>query len=66
MIARDCHFDHGVISPLEDDASANGIAHRAYPLFHYGQHWFAWNKVVEAIRSPIAQDPYGRVLLHGW
>ena len=22
---------------------------------------FAWNKVVEAIRSPIAQDPYGRV-----
>ena len=30
-------------------------------LFHYGQHWFAWNKVVEAIRSPIAQDPYGRV-----
>ena len=22
VIARDCHFDHGVISPLEDDASA--------------------------------------------
>ena len=62
VIARDCHFDHGVISPLEDDASA-GVELPIVPttLFHYGQHWFAWNKVVEAIRSPIAQDPYGRV-----
>ena len=62
VIARDCHFDHGVISPLEDDASA-GVELPIVPttLFHYGQHWFAWNKVVEAIRSPIAQDQYGRV-----
>ncbi|WP_421353106.1 hypothetical protein [Aeromonas taiwanensis] len=62
VIASDCHFDHGVISPLEDDASA-GVNLPIVPttLFHYGQHWFAWNKVVEAIRSPIAQDPYGRV-----
>ena len=62
VIARDCHFDHGVISPLEDDASA-GVELPIVPttLFHYGQHWFAWNKVVEVIRSPIAQDPYGRV-----
>lgn len=62
VIARDCHFDHGVISPLEDDASA-GVELPIVPttLFHYGQHWFAWNKVVEAIRSPIAQDSYGRV-----
>ena len=59
VIARDCHFDHGIISPLEDDASA-GMELALVPttLFHYGQHWFAWNKVVEAIRSPIAQDSY--------
>lgn len=62
VIACDCHFDHGVISPLEDDASA-GVELPIVPttLFHYGQYWFAWNKVVEAMRSPIAQDPYGRV-----
>ncbi|WP_111896612.1 hypothetical protein [Aeromonas caviae] len=62
VIACDCHFDHGVISPLEDDASA-GVELPIVPttLFHYGQHWFAWNKVVEVMRSPIAQDPYGRV-----
>lgn len=62
VIARDCHFDHGVISPLEDDISA-GTELPVVPstIFRYGQHWFAWNKVVEAIRSPIAQDPYGRV-----
>lgn len=62
VIARDCHFDHGVISPLEDDSST-GMELPTVPitLFRYGQHWFAWNKAVEAIRSPIAQDQYGRV-----
>ena len=62
VVARDCHFDHGVISPLEEDVSA-GVILPITPqtLFKYGQNWFAWSKIVEAINSPIAQDPYGRV-----
>jgi len=62
VVARDCHFDHGVISPIEEDASA-GVVLPITPttLFRYGEHWFAWNKVVEAMRSPIAQDEYQRV-----
>lgn len=62
VVAKDCHFDHGVISPLEGDVSA-GLILPITPqtLFKYGQNWFAWNKIVEAINSPIAQDAYGRV-----
>ncbi|HHP5355849.1 TPA: hypothetical protein ACSCXL_000292 [Aeromonas veronii] len=62
VVARDCHFDHGVISPIEEDVSA-GVVLPITPttLFRYGEHWFAWNKVVEAMRSPIAQDEYQRV-----
>ena len=35
VIARDCHFDHGVISPLEDDSSTLGmeLPHRTYHPF---------------------------------
>ncbi|AZU47960.1 hypothetical protein C3B79_2189 [Aeromonas hydrophila] len=62
VVARDCHFDHGVISPLEEDISV-GVVLPITPktLLRYGDHWFAWNKVVEAIHSPIAQDGYQRV-----
>lgn len=62
VVARDCHFDHGVISPLEEDVSV-GVVLPITPktLFRYGDHWFAWNKVVETIHSPIAQDGYRRV-----
>jgi len=61
VVARDCHFDHGVISPLEEDVSAGvTLPITTKTLFKYGQNWFAWNKIVEAINSPIAQDAYGR------
>lgn len=60
--AKDCHFDHGIISPLEDDEDT-GVRLTITPrtLFRYGEHWLAWNKDVSAIDSPLARDEYRRV-----
>ncbi|RQM77991.1 hypothetical protein EHZ47_02260 [Aeromonas jandaei] len=62
-LAQDCHFDHGVVAPLMTDKAAGGsLPIIPKTLFHYyGSHWFAWNKQVEVMRSPIAQDQYNRV-----
>lgn len=62
-LAQDCHFDRGVLAPLVED-SLVGVTLPLIPstLFHYyGDHWFAWDKLVEVMRSPIAQDQYNRV-----
>ncbi|EKB22369.1 hypothetical protein HMPREF1170_02631 [Aeromonas veronii AMC35] len=62
-LAQDCHFDRGVLAPLTADKPV-GLALPLVPktLFHYyGAHWFAWNKLVEVMRSPIAQDQYNRI-----
>lgn len=63
VLAKDCHFDSGVISPLKDDAST-AIAFPFTPktIFHYRENfWFAWDSDVDVIRSPVSQDDYGRV-----
>ncbi|MGL4506375.1 MAG: hypothetical protein ACRCUF_11635, partial [Aeromonas sobria] len=62
-LAQDCHFDRGVLAPLTADKPV-GLTLPLVPktLFHYyGAHWFAWNKLVEVMRSPIAQDQYNRI-----
>ncbi|MBL0585096.1 hypothetical protein JD496_04365 [Aeromonas caviae] len=62
-LAQDCQFDRGSVAPLMQDKQA-GISFPVNPvtLFHYyGDHWFAWSKLVEVMRSPIAQDQYNRV-----
>ncbi|RLM26499.1 hypothetical protein BIY29_05420 [Brenneria alni] len=62
-LAQGCHFRHGVITPMQDDKDRE----KAFPIapqtiFHYRDNfWFAWNKIVDAIRSPVANDDYGRV-----
>ncbi|PWC09650.1 hypothetical protein [Brenneria corticis] len=62
-LAQGCHFRHGVISPTSDDTDrekAFSIAPQT--IFHYRDNfWFAWNKIVDAIRSPVANDDYDRV-----
>ena len=63
VLAKDCHFDTGVISPLLDDA-LTAITFPITPktIFHYrDDFWFAWASDVDVIRSPVAQDDYGRV-----
>ncbi|MGL6336900.1 hypothetical protein [Aeromonas jandaei] len=62
-LAQDCHFDRGVVAPLmADKAVGSTLPIIPKTLFHYyGAYWFAWNKQVEVMRSPIAQDQYNRV-----
>ncbi|EHJ7486043.1 hypothetical protein KBV65_004397 [Salmonella enterica] len=62
-LAQNCHFRFGVITPVNDDEESSitfGI--KPETLFLYRQNkWFTWSGIVDAVRSPVAQDPYGRV-----
>ncbi|ECK8872575.1 hypothetical protein DNW15_11320 [Salmonella enterica subsp. enterica] len=61
--AQNCHFRFGVITPVNDDRKS-GISFSIKPetLFLYSRNkWFTWSGVVDAVNSPVAQDPYGRV-----
>ncbi|EDX0374306.1 hypothetical protein GTL21_005111 [Salmonella enterica] len=63
VLAKNCHFRFGVITPVSDDGK-NEVTFGIKPetLFLYRQHkWFTWSGIVDAVRSPVAQDPYGRV-----
>ncbi|MGL4223408.1 MAG: hypothetical protein ACRCSS_22550, partial [Shewanella sp.] len=62
-LAQDCQFDRGIIAPLTaDEPMGTSLPMEPKSLFHYRDtHWFAWDKPVEVMRSPIAQDPYHRV-----
>lgn len=61
-VARDCHFDSGVISPIKGDVRHGTLQLAAKTLFRYREDdWFAWDRAVEVMRSPVAQDAYGRV-----
>ena len=63
VLAKDCHFDSGIISPLNDD-EPNAVTFPITPktIFHYrDDFWFSWSGDVDVIRSPVAQDDYGRV-----
>ncbi|MDJ7441704.1 hypothetical protein LEH14_10140 [Salmonella enterica] len=63
VLASNCHFRFGVITPVNDDGKSSvtfGI--KPETIFQYRQDkWFTWPGIVDAVRSPVAQDPYGRV-----
>lgn len=63
VLSKNCHFRFGVITPVNDDVESNvtfGI--KPETIFQYRQDkWFTWPGIVDAVRSPVAQDPYGRV-----
>ncbi|HFW3989276.1 TPA: hypothetical protein ACJF1X_003012 [Salmonella enterica subsp. enterica serovar Muenchen] len=62
-LAQNCHFRFGVITPVNDDEKSSvtfGI--KPETIFQYRKDkWFTWSGIVDAVRSPVAQDPYGRV-----
>lgn len=62
-LARDCHFRHGVITPNTTDAKqSKTFAFTPGTIFNYHDDvWFAWSGIVDAIRSPVANDDYERV-----
>ncbi len=57
-IAKNCHFRHGVITPLmADEDGGKTFTMSPTTIFRYrDDYWFAWTDIVDAIRSPIAQD----------
>ncbi|EAM6080467.1 hypothetical protein MSU25_000125 [Salmonella enterica] len=62
-LTENCHFRFGVVSPCTQESDV-GEAFSINPrsIFHYRDNfWFAWPGITDAIRSPVAQDPYGRV-----
>lgn len=62
-LAQNCHFRFGVITPVNDDQKSKVIFDmNPETLFLYSQNkWFTWSGIVDVVRSPVAQDPYGRV-----
>ncbi|MGG6129348.1 hypothetical protein ACQSGE_23185 [Salmonella enterica] len=63
VLASNCHFRFGVITPVNDDGKSSvTFAIKPETVFQYRQDkWFTWSGIVDAVRSPVAQDPYGRV-----
>lgn len=62
-LAQDCHFERGIISAMMADKPLS-VQLPIVPktIFHYyGDMWFSWDKAVEVMRSPIAQDQYNRI-----
>lgn len=62
-LAQNCHFRFGVITPVNDDGKSS-VTFDINPgtVFLYSQDkWFTWRGMVDAVRSPVAQDPWGRV-----
>ena len=66
-IATSCHFDNGNLSPLKaplaTDISLRASTKTIYQ--HLSEYWFSWDKVVNAVASPIADDPWQRVYFTG-
>lgn len=62
-LAENCHFRFGVVTPVMETAdTGKAFAIKPQTIFHYRDNfWFAWPELTDVIRSPVAQDPYGRV-----
>ncbi|PSV11654.1 hypothetical protein C0W59_19160 [Photobacterium kishitanii] len=66
VIAKDCCFENGIIRPLFNDLAIATLPIEAKTLFKYtDDHWFVWNKRIEAIHNPMAQDKWQRVYFSG-
>ncbi|GGI85782.1 hypothetical protein GCM10007978_24300 [Shewanella hanedai] len=67
QIAKGCHFYQGNLSPLKlPKLTGDHVSSNTKTLFKYlNQHWFTWDKHVDAINSPVANDPWQRVYFTG-
>ncbi|HBC1012619.1 TPA: hypothetical protein IGZ65_004280 [Escherichia coli] len=63
VLAEDCHFRFGVITPeFQKSDVEKTFQIKPKTIFHYrDDFWFAWTDVVDVIRTPVAQDNYGRI-----
>lgn len=68
--ALNCKFQGGRLEPYKGPALVHTSSLKALKtLFRYRRagldYWMVWNNVVDAVRSPAAQDPYDRVYYTG-
>lgn len=65
--ALSCHFDNGNLSPLKERSeTVEQVISNAKTIFqHLNEYWFAWAGTVDAVASPIADDPWQRVYFTG-
>ncbi|CAM3774629.1 Tail fiber protein [Vibrio vulnificus] len=65
--AKDCTFERGIIAPLYADLNGPTlpIANTQTLFFYAHTHWFTFDKPVNVIANPMAQDPYQRVYWTG-
>lgn len=65
--AINCHFYHGNLAPLNGLKLTNAAVERdTATLFYYlNQHWFSWPRDVNAVSSPVINDPWERVYFTG-
>ncbi|MCE0495778.1 hypothetical protein [Vibrio salinus] len=64
-IAKDCQFDRGVIAPTNTNLLSFSMPEEPTTIFKYNDKWLYWNVLTDAIKSPIAQDPYDRIYWTG-
>jgi hypothetical protein len=67
QLAQGCHFYRGNLSALKKPLLTNEtVDEDAKTIFKYlNQHWFAWDSYVNAVNSPVANDPWQRVYFTG-
>lgn len=65
--AKGCHFYSGNLSALNQPLSTDEtVLSNAKTIFLYDDtHWFSWDKRVNAVNSPVANDPWNRVYFTG-
>jgi len=63
VFALDCHFDDGVLNPIDTSLDTGfDVRQSTQTLFRYEDaYWFQWDIDVDAIKSPVARDPFRRV-----
>lgn len=65
--AINCRFDRGTLRPLKALSAVQAVLTASNPLsiYKYGNYWFEWAGDVDAVPSPIGNDPYDRVFFTG-
>ncbi|AGG58104.1 internal virion protein [Vibrio phage douglas 12A4] len=66
-VAKNTQFERATLLPYNQPLlTGDSVTDKTKTLFRYlGLHWFEWNKVVDAVYSPVANDVYQRVYYTG-
>ncbi len=65
-VAINCRVDRGALQPLKGVTTVATMLPSARSLFNYQGNWYYWTTAgVDALRSPIANDVWGRIYYTG-